>query len=51
VGLNWFPFRERMVRINTELLYINKSAVGYSSIPYQVGGDGPVFTTNVEMKF
>ena len=51
IGLNWFPMNERLVRINTEFLYLNKSAVGYSSIPYQVGGDGPVFTTNVEMKF
>lgn len=51
IGLNWFPLRERLVRINTELLYLNKSPVGYSSIPYAVGGDGPVFTTNVEMKF
>lgn len=51
VGLNWFPMHERLVRINTELLYMNKSAVGYSSIPYVVGGDGAVFNTNVEMKF
>ena len=52
VGLNWFPFREsRLVRINTELLYLNDSPVGYSSVPYAVGGDGPVFSTNVEMKF
>jgi hypothetical protein len=51
IGLNWFPLRERLVRINTELLYLKKSAVGYSSIPYAVGGDGPVFSTNVEMKF
>jgi hypothetical protein len=51
VGLNWFPMHEQLVRINTELLYLNKSAVGYSSIPYVVGGDGAVFNTNVEMKF
>jgi hypothetical protein len=51
VGFNWFPMQQQLVRINTELLYLNKSAVGYSSIPYVVGGDGAVFNTNVEMKF
>jgi hypothetical protein len=51
VGVNWFPFGHRLVRVNGELLYIKDSAIGYSSIPYQVGGDGLVFHTNLEMKF
>jgi len=51
LGLNWYPMRERLLRVNGELLYMQDSAVGYSSIPYQVGGTGTVFTTNLEMKF
>ena len=51
IGVNWFPFRERLLRVNGELLYMKDSAVGYSSIPYAVGGDGVAFHTNLEMKF
>lgn len=51
VGVNWYPMRERLLRVNGEVLYLDSSAVGYSSIPYQVGGDGFVFNTNLEMKF
>jgi len=51
VGVNWFPMRERLLRVNGELTYMNNSPVGYSSIPYAVGGDGPILNTNVEMKF
>ena len=51
VGVNWYPFRHRLLRVNGELLYMKDSAVGYSSIPYQVGGDGVAFNTNLEMKF
>jgi len=51
LGLNWYPMRERLLRVNGELLYMQDSAVGYSSIPYLVGGDGVVFNTNLEMKF
>jgi hypothetical protein len=51
VGVNWFPMKERLLRVNGEFLYLNDSPVGYSSIPYTLGGDGPILNTNVEMKF
>jgi hypothetical protein len=51
LGVNWYPFRNRLLRLNGELLYMEDSPVGYSSIPYQVGGDGVAFHTNLEMKF
>lgn len=51
IGINWYPLHQRLVRVNSELLYMKDSAVGYSSIPYQVGGKGLVFHTNLEMKF
>ena len=50
-GLNWFPVGERLFRVNTEMLYLNDSPVGYSSVPFVVGGNGWVFNTNVELYF
>ncbi len=51
VGVNWYPFQHRLVRVNGEILYTNDSPIGYSSIPYALGGDGVVVHTNLEMKF
>jgi hypothetical protein len=51
VGVNWFPMRTRLVRLNGEILYTQDSAVGNSSAPYIVGGNGPALNTNIEMKF
>ena len=51
LGLNWFPFKQRLLRVNTELLYLSDSPVGYTSVPFIVGGNGVVFYTNAEMKF
>ena len=51
MGVNWFPFGHRLVRVNGEMLYMNDSPIGYSSIPYAIGGDGVVVHTNLEMKF
>ncbi len=51
VGVNWFPMRTRSLRVNGELLYTNDSAVGNSSAPYLVGGDGTALNTNIELRF
>ncbi len=51
IGANWFPFGERLLRLNTELLYLDDSPVGNSSLPYSVGGNGLVFHTNLELMF
>jgi hypothetical protein len=51
VGINWYPMRTRTVRLNGEILYTDDSPVGYASIPYLVGGDGPTLNTNLEIKF
>ena len=50
-GMNWFPFKNKVVRWNTEILYLQKSPVGYTSVPFALGGNGPVFDTNVELAF
>ena len=51
VGVNWFPKQERLFRINSELLYLDNSPVGYASVPFTVGGKGVVFNVNVELVF
>ena len=50
-GINWFPWHNRVVRWNTEFLYLQNSPVGYTSVPFALGGTGPVFHTNVELAF
>jgi hypothetical protein len=50
-GLNYFPFKNKVVRWNNEFLYLHKSAVGYTSVPFAVGGTGPVFHTSLELAF
>ena len=50
-GINWYPFEERLLRLNTELMYLKNSPVGYPSVPMLVGGNGTVFMTSLEMVF
>jgi hypothetical protein len=51
IGVNWFPFKQRLLRVNAEMLYLEDSPVGYSSVPFAVGGNGWVFQTNIESRF
>ena len=41
------PDNRKQVRMNVEAIYMNRSAIGYTAVPYQVGGTGWVFTFNV----
>ena len=50
-GANFFPFKNHVVRWNTEALYLYKSPVGYTSVPYPVGGRGWVFHSSMELAF
>jgi hypothetical protein len=50
-GVNFFPFHNKVVRWNNEFLYLHRSAVGYPSVPFALGGTGPVFHTNLELAF
>ena len=47
VGLTYFPFGYKEVRMNAQALYMDRSAVGYTAVPYVVGGTGWVFTVDV----
>lgn len=50
-GANWYPVKQRGFRVNAEWLHLNKSPVGYTAVPYPVGGNGSVFHLNLEMNF
>jgi hypothetical protein len=50
-GANWFPWKNKVVRWNTEWLYLKNSPVGYSSVPFAVGARGNVFHSTVELAF
>ncbi len=50
-GVNYFPYKNRVIRWNTEFLYLYRSPVGYTSVPFAFGGTGPIFYTNLEMAF
>jgi hypothetical protein len=50
-GTNWFPFNNKVLRWNTEALYLNRSPVGYTSVPFAVGGKGWVFHSSLELAF
>jgi hypothetical protein len=50
-GANWYPMKERGIRVNGELMYVKGSPVGYTAYPYPVGARGTVFHINLEMNF
>jgi len=50
-GVNYFPFHNKVVRWNNEFLYLSHSPVGYTAVPFALGGNGPVFHTNLELAF
>jgi hypothetical protein len=51
IGTNWFPRKNRVLRWNTEAMYLFRSPVGYTSVPFPLGGKGWVFDTTVELAF
>ena len=40
-------FGHKQVRMNAQALYMDRSAIGYTAVPYVVGGTGWVFTADV----
>ena len=50
-GLNWYFVKERGLRAHAEWIHLRRCPVGYSSVPYPVGGNGDVVHVNVEMTF
>ena len=50
-GVNYYPFHNRVIRWNSEFLYLHHSPVGYTAVPFALGGTGLVFHTNLEVAF
>jgi hypothetical protein len=51
IGTNLYLFQRRLLRLNTEFMYLKNSPVGYPSVPFLLGGNGTVFSTSLEMVF
>ncbi len=50
-GVNWYPWKNEIVRWNAELLLLRQSPVGALSLPSLVGGNGPVFYSSFMLNF
>lgn len=50
-GVNWFPFGLKNFRLNANALWLDKSPVGYSGVPYAIGGKGWVFYLDAALGF
>jgi len=50
-GVNWYVVRKRGLRLNAEWIRLNNCPVGYTAVPYPVGGNGDVYHLNFEMNF
>jgi hypothetical protein len=51
LGINWFPLQRKELRVNVQGLYLENSPVGYASVPFAVGGNGWVLSTDVMLNF
>jgi len=50
-GVNWFPNRSQTIKWNAEYLLLDHSPVGSLSLPYPVGGNGPVIYSSLQVNF
>ncbi|MGL5113130.1 MAG: hypothetical protein ACRC6O_10880 [Flavobacterium sp.] len=48
-GLNYFPMKSQLFKVNAEYIHLNNSPVGGLSSPYPVGGDGGIFHLNLQL--
>jgi len=49
--VNIFPWKNEVVRFNTEYRHLNRTPVGSTSLPYSVGNNGAVFHANLMIWF
>ncbi len=47
-GVNVFPFKLKGLRWNTQVIYLDRSPVGNSTLPYVIGAKGVTFNTDLE---
>jgi hypothetical protein len=51
VGVNGYPLKRRGLRLNAEWIHLRHCPVGYTAVPYPVGGNGDVYTAVAEMNW
>jgi hypothetical protein len=51
LGANYYPMKKRGFRVNAEYMDLSHCPVGYTAVPYPVGGNGPIFHANLELNF
>jgi hypothetical protein len=51
LGVNYFPFARRDLRVNVMGLWVDRSPVGYTAYPVPVGGTGFTFVTDFSLAF
>ncbi|QCK15161.1 hypothetical protein [Mangrovivirga cuniculi] len=51
VGLNIYPFKNEVFRINPEIMYVKNSPVGYLSYPLLLGATGNTLMVTAEIRF
>jgi hypothetical protein len=51
LGVNWYPFKSEVVRWNAQWIQLRHSPVGGNSLPFVVGGNGPVLHTDLQVNF
>jgi hypothetical protein len=50
-GVTFFPWKNEVVRWNFEFIHLKRSPVGSLTLPYSVGGNGPVFHSSFMLWF
>jgi Protein of unknown function (DUF3011) len=50
-GASWYFTKQRGLRFNGEWIHLDNCPVGYTAVPYPVGGNGNLFHFNLEMNF
>lgn len=49
LGVNWYVLKNRVMRLSPELIFTDRSPVGYLSYPTLVGATGPILSVNLEL--
>jgi hypothetical protein len=49
LGANVFPFKNKVLRWNTQVIYLDRAPAGGTAYTYPVGAKGFVFHTDLEM--
>ena len=50
-GANWYFLKQRGVRLNGQWIHLDHCPVGYTAVPYPVGGNGNIYNVDLELNF